>query len=182
MSPVQAASISKWMWWSTDRKYWHELGFVAGFAQLCGATIFWISGFTGISEIISVLQRDRGALVGAFWVPQVVGGTGFIISSYVSSILAIRHCNIVSAPLYRTLYMLEAQKKWYIPAFTRLGWHVGCEYPPLIISLVSPFSHLPFTVWNFIGAMGFTLSGAFGLSNNHGLKYQSALSTFWGSK
>jgi hypothetical protein len=37
-------------------------------------------------------------------------------------------------------------------------------------------------VWNFVGAIGFTLSGAFGFSSKHGLMYQSALSTFWGSK
>lgn len=34
----------RWVWWSTDPKYWHEIGFVAGFSQLCGASIFWISG------------------------------------------------------------------------------------------------------------------------------------------
>lgn len=72
-----------WVWWSSDRKFWHELGFVAGFAQLCGATIFWISGFTGIPEVLGELEGHAGALDGAFWVPQVVGGTGFIISSCV---------------------------------------------------------------------------------------------------
>lgn len=34
----------KWVWFSTDTKYWHELGFLAAFSQFCGATIFWISG------------------------------------------------------------------------------------------------------------------------------------------
>lgn len=34
----------KWIWWSTERKYWREVGFLAAFAQFCAATIFWISG------------------------------------------------------------------------------------------------------------------------------------------
>jgi hypothetical protein len=34
----------KWIWWSTEGKYWYELGFLAAFAQFCAATIFWISG------------------------------------------------------------------------------------------------------------------------------------------
>lgn len=36
--------VHRWMWISTDGKYWHEIGFLAAFAQLCAATIFWISG------------------------------------------------------------------------------------------------------------------------------------------
>jgi hypothetical protein len=36
---------------------------------------------------------------------QVVGGSGFIISSM--------------------LFMLETQPKWYIPSLNTLGWHIG---------------------------------------------------------
>lgn len=36
---------------------------------------------------------------------QVVGGTGFIISSW--------------------LFMLETQSKWYVPAPKQLGWQIG---------------------------------------------------------
>jgi len=36
-------------------------------------------------------------------------------------------------------------------------------------------------VWNLIGSIGFLLCGAFGYSLNHGMDYQSSLSTFWGS-
>lgn len=36
---------------------------------------------------------------------KVVGGTGFIISSF--------------------LFMIEVQEKWYIPAPRMLGWHIG---------------------------------------------------------
>jgi hypothetical protein len=34
----------KWIWFSADRKYFHELGFLAAFVQYWAATIFWISG------------------------------------------------------------------------------------------------------------------------------------------
>lgn len=34
----------KWIWFSTDPKYWRELGFLAAFVQFCAATIFWIAG------------------------------------------------------------------------------------------------------------------------------------------
>lgn len=73
---------------------------------------------------------------------QVVGGTGFIVSSW--------------------LFMLETQRKWYIPAPTVLGWHIG--------------------FWNLIGALGFTLCGAFGFASSNEV-YESALtwSTFVGS-
>lgn len=42
---------------------------------------------------------------GIYWVPQIVGGSGFIISG--------------------TLYMLETEKNWYTPAFNVLGWHIA---------------------------------------------------------
>ncbi|KAJ7089216.1 hypothetical protein B0H15DRAFT_949197 [Mycena belliarum] len=65
-------------------------------------------------------------------------------------------------PLRRTLLMLETQRKWYLPALTSLGWHVG--------------------FWNLVGGTGFTLCGALGYALNSSTKlaYQSACSTFWG--
>lgn len=34
----------KWIWFSLDTKYFHEIGFLAAFFQFWAATIFWISG------------------------------------------------------------------------------------------------------------------------------------------
>jgi hypothetical protein len=85
--------------------YVRELGFLACVAQLCGATIFWISGFTALPGIMNHLTPHKGLLDGVFWVPQVVGGTGFIISG--------------------TLFMLETQERWWKPALGTLGWHIG---------------------------------------------------------
>ena len=61
------------------------------------------------------------------------------------------------------MFLIETQPKWWqIRAFRSLGWHVG--------------------FWNLVGAVGFTLCGAFGLAQSkEWAQYQSACSTFWGS-
>lgn len=43
-STEPAKPTRQWTWFTLDTKYWHELGFLAAFSQLCAATIFWISG------------------------------------------------------------------------------------------------------------------------------------------
>ncbi|KAJ3729888.1 hypothetical protein C8R42DRAFT_653130 [Lentinula raphanica] len=132
----------KWVWFSSDPKYWHELGFLAAFVQFWAATIFWISGFTALPSIQDAITPRTGVLDGIFWTPQVVGGMGFVISS--------------------SLLLFETQRKWYLPNISSLGWQVA--------------------IWNFIGAIGFTLCGALGYAAQTSTKaaYQSALSTFWG--
>lgn len=57
--------------------------------------------------------------------------------------------------------MLETQTAWWKPNFGSMGWHIGA--------------------WNFLGGIGFTLSGAFGYKPTSWALYQSACSTFWGS-
>ncbi|KAK0728457.1 hypothetical protein B0T26DRAFT_698010 [Lasiosphaeria miniovina] len=112
-SPDSSSSSSKptsqrrWSWWPT----WHELtthylrevGFLACLAQMVGATVFWIAGFTGLPPVFDAL--DVPVANGVYWLPQVVGGSGFIVSS--------------------ALLMLEVQDKWYKPAPKILGWHIG---------------------------------------------------------
>jgi hypothetical protein len=97
-----------WQWFpswnSLKTHYFHELGFLAGLAQLTGATIFGISGFTALPGIQNAIPSQR-VLNGVYWIPQMVGGSGFIVSG--------------------TLYMLETQKNWYTPAFKVLGWHIA---------------------------------------------------------
>lgn len=96
-----------WQWfptWSSLKThYLHELGFLASFSQFCGATIFSIAGITALPGIINNMSQPLTD--GIYWVPQIVGGTGFIISG--------------------TLYMLETQKNWYTPSFNVLGWHIA---------------------------------------------------------
>ncbi|KAK3370259.1 hypothetical protein B0H63DRAFT_454452 [Podospora didyma] len=97
----------RWSWWPTWREltthYFREVGFLACLSQMIGATIFWIAGFTGLPPIYDALSVP--ATNGIYWLPQVVGGTGFIVSSI--------------------FFMAEVQEKWYIPAPKLLGWHIG---------------------------------------------------------
>lgn len=67
----------QWIWFGTR---WHELGFVACAIQLVGATVFWISTITGIPNVINM--ENIGLVDGIYWVPQVIGGSGFIISRF----------------------------------------------------------------------------------------------------
>ena len=73
-----------WVWFPSAHDlsvhYLRELGFLASFAQFCGATIFWISGFTALPGVNN--KMSQGLLDGIYWTPQIVGGTGFIISGY----------------------------------------------------------------------------------------------------
>jgi len=67
-------------WHDLTTHYLRELGFLACSAQFLGATIFWIAGFTALPGIANHLTW-QALLNGVFWVPQIVGGTGFIVSS-----------------------------------------------------------------------------------------------------
>ncbi|TVY21714.1 hypothetical protein LARI1_G000408 [Lachnellula arida] len=140
-----SASTRTWIWFPTSHElrthYLKEVGFLACLSQMIGATVFWISGFTALPPIYDRLT-STAAQNGAYWAPQVIGGSGFVISG--------------------TLFMLETQRKWYLPAPRVLGWHIGA--------------------WNLIGGIGFTLCGALGFASaNSGCVYQGSLATFWGS-
>ncbi|KAK0269770.1 hypothetical protein LTR35_014662 [Friedmanniomyces endolithicus] len=104
--PPGAAS---WVWWPSYHElithHLHDLGFLACSAQMFGASVFWISGFTALPGIYNVISNTTRVLNGVYWVPQVVGGSGFIVSG--------------------TLFMIETQKRWYRPALRELGWHIG---------------------------------------------------------
>jgi len=97
-----------WTWWPTwyelTTHYFKEIGFLACLAQMFGATVFWISGFTALPPIFNRLTTVA-AQDGAYWAPQVIGGSGFIVSGI--------------------LFMVETQQKWYLPAPKVLGWHIG---------------------------------------------------------
>ncbi len=105
--PAAPLPPRRWTWWPTWRElrtvYAHEMGVWANAIQLLGASVFWISGVTGLPPIYDRLSP--AAADGIFWLPQVVGGIGFIVSS--------------------AMLMLETQTAWYRPALTMLGWHIG---------------------------------------------------------
>jgi hypothetical protein len=102
-----SSSARTWTWWPTWHEltthYFKEIGFLACLAQMIGASVFWISGFTALPGIYNKLSVP--ATNGAYWAPQVIGGCGFIVSG--------------------TLFILETQQKWYLPSPKVLGWHIG---------------------------------------------------------
>lgn len=102
-----ASEARSWIWWpsTTDLRahYIYSLGFLASFSQLCGATVFWISGLTALPGIYN--RMSRPIIIIFYWTPQVIGGLGFIVSG--------------------TLFMLETQSKWWKPAPRTLGWWIG---------------------------------------------------------
>ncbi|KAK7403806.1 hypothetical protein QQX98_010403 [Neonectria punicea] len=97
----------KWSWWPTwyelRTHYFREIGFLACLSQMVGATVFWIAGITSLPPILNNLSTTAESVV--YWLPQVIGGTGFIISG--------------------ALFMIEVQPRWYVPAPGVLGWHIG---------------------------------------------------------
>lgn len=102
-----ASNTRSWSWFPSKSEirdhYIHELGFLASFVQLLAATIFWVSGFTALPGIYDHMSRPITIVF--YWTPQVIGGTGFIISG--------------------ALFMLETQSRWNKPAFGTLGWWIG---------------------------------------------------------
>jgi hypothetical protein len=121
MNEPNSKEARKFIWFPTWHElrthYFKELGFLACLSQMIGATVFWIAGFTALPPIFNRLT-STAAQNGAYWLPQVIGGTGFIVSG--------------------TFFMLETQRKWYIPAPKVLGWHIavwnliGVCFPPVI--------------------------------------------------
>lgn len=63
----------KWQWWPSwyelRTHYFREIGFLACLSQMVGASVFWISGLTGLPPIYNALSAP--ALDGIYWLPQV---------------------------------------------------------------------------------------------------------------
>lgn len=68
-----AGAARRWAWWPSwyelRTHYLHDIGFLACLSQMIGATIFWISGFTGLPQVLGVLSVP--AENGIYWLPQV---------------------------------------------------------------------------------------------------------------
>jgi hypothetical protein len=90
-------------WYELKTHYFRDIGFLAAFIQWMGATIFWVPGIVGIPQILARLTPSE--TTGVYWLLQVVGGSGFIISA--------------------GMLMLEVQSKWWKPNLSSLGWHIG---------------------------------------------------------
>jgi len=95
-----------WVWWG--KPLWHDMGYLASLMQLCAASVFWIATLTGLPGVIPGLYTDSASVAIEdvfYWTPQVIGGSGFIISS--------------------TILMLEVQTKWWKPNLLDIGWQIA---------------------------------------------------------
>ncbi|KAG9045327.1 hypothetical protein FS837_006490 [Tulasnella sp. UAMH 9824] len=99
--PASPPPPPKWKWVGAD---WSSFGYVANVIQLYGATIFWVSVLCGIPGILpdagsgpsdGLPAKNVGLWEGLYWVPQILGSFGFIISG--------------------AMFSLEVQRKWYKP-------------------------------------------------------------------
>ncbi|WVQ82815.1 hypothetical protein IAT38_004947 [Cryptococcus sp. DSM 104549] len=100
------AGAEGFVWWG--KPMWHDMGYLAAIIQLCAATIFWVSTITGLPGVIPGFADGEGstAIIDVFfWTPQVLGGTGFIISALI--------------------LMVEVQTRWWLPNLKDIGWWIG---------------------------------------------------------
>ena len=107
---IFSSNCHSWQWYPSMHDlrthYLYSLGFLASFIEFVAATVYWISSFVGLPPLNErVVAAGQGALDGAFWFPQILGGVGYLTSSI--------------------LFMLETQEVWYRPAPRVLGWWVG---------------------------------------------------------
>ena len=112
---------SGWRWFGVESS---SYGWWASMIQFTGATAFSVAVITGIPGVLASSQWVLSTLL--IWTMQVIGSICFILSS--------------------AMLLMEEQRKWYIPALDRIGWH-------------SSF-------WNLIGSIGFLLSASFGYLTN----------------
>jgi hypothetical protein len=78
----QSKPHRRFIFFPSNPQLWREIGFVASFVQFWAASIFWISGWTGLPEILSSIKSQSTKLEdGVYWTPQVIGGSGFVIAS-----------------------------------------------------------------------------------------------------
>ncbi|SMQ48316.1 unnamed protein product [Zymoseptoria tritici ST99CH_3D7] len=97
----------RWVWWPSPEAlrmhHSRSIGFLASLILFVSATIFFISGFTSLPGIINTMNRTETCIL--YWVPQLIGGVGFVVSGW--------------------MFMIETQQHWWKPAVDVLGWHVG---------------------------------------------------------
>lgn len=118
--------------------YIYELAFWYSLIQLLSSFVFLISGITALPWVYDQLSKPLVDAV--YWTPKLVACSGFIISSLMA--------------------MVECQKKWYLPEWKGLGWHIG--------------------LWKLLGSVGFILVPCFGLNRADWAQYQAVVHCLWG--
>jgi len=89
------------------------------------------SRFTALPTIQQAVSKHSGVIDGVYWIPQVIGGSGFIISSCVSfPFRLIWVYRLHSLFSLRIFIMIETQKICWKPRVLSLGWQIGCKSVP----------------------------------------------------
>lgn len=96
-----------WRWWPTWHSLIHyhirELGYVACTVQLFGVTLFGVTSIVILPGIYDSLAWWQ--LVAAYWVPQTVASSCFIIASI--------------------MFTIMAQDNWKTPKWGAVSWWIG---------------------------------------------------------
>ncbi|KAL3419113.1 integral membrane protein [Phlyctema vagabunda] len=131
------------VWWPTMRQfrkaYRHDHTFWSGLIQWIGTIIFAIATITAVPGVIYLDDQTQYYYANLF--PATLGGVFFIV-----------------AALFQ---MRAAQHSWFVPAVTKLDWHIG--------------------LWNLIGSIGFTLAGGLLYFGTTATMLQATAASFWGS-
>ena len=99
----QIEEIGEWRWYGCGD--FRDLGFTAAVLQFIGTIIFGIGPITGLPNVLPDPTDNPNIWIILYWLPQVVGATFLILSSY--------------------CIMIEVQTKFYKIRPISLGWHVG---------------------------------------------------------
>ena len=152
-----------WMWWPPHHElmthYIFEIGFLANFVMFVGAIIFWITSehsplpvfvqlissadnLKGILSLPGVFNNlSEGVIKGIYYMTYVVGSVFFVTAS--------------------ALYILEAQKKWYLASPYNVGWWIA--------------------IWNMVGSIGWLYAACLGYCTKSWCVYQADLTLIWAS-
>ena len=72
--------------------------------MLASISIFFIACIAALPPIYTALDTPA-KMIGAYWVPQLVGGVGFVVAG--------------------AMFMVETQEVWFVPDVLVLGWWIG---------------------------------------------------------
>ena len=130
-----------WRWFPSYSEllfhYSRDLGFLACLNQLTSTVIFFLGAIMRLPGIYTRLSSTQEYIT--VWTPKGLGCLGFIVSGLT--------------------FMVETQKKWWLPATNVLGWWVG--------------------VVSALGGVGFLISTIFGTIDDTSAEVQSAIALVW---
>ncbi|KAL2063828.1 hypothetical protein VTL71DRAFT_5633 [Oculimacula yallundae] len=124
--------------WIPSRRNFRDIAFIASVIWFIGIIFFTIATIAYIPGVANLGNLDTYYYLALL--PTFLGGLFFLVAAFIN--------------------MLLSQKKWYVPAVTKLDWHVG--------------------FWNSIGSLGFALGGCLWYVGESAY-FAAVLASFWGA-